>query len=159
MRFVGRELEPEVLRKRGIEPPKSTAGAFPREAYVQTTANLLDRLRVEATSHVMATRSEGSIVVALQTDPAFRGPGPSENRWEPLRGDDRRPRSYVGGSGYLQISRYKPVDGALIVESHLAFFEPKAWFDGNPILRSKLALIAQDQIRSLRRELKKSQGE
>ena len=34
-----------------------------------------------------------------------------------------------------------------------AFVEPNEWFQGAPILRSKFSVIAQDQIRSLRREL------
>jgi hypothetical protein len=47
----------------------------------------------------------------------------------------------------------------LLVEAHFAFAEPRAWFDGAPILRSKLSLIAQDQIRRLRRELAEKRKE
>jgi hypothetical protein len=36
---------------------------------------------------------------------------------------------------------------------HAAFAEPEGWFQGAPILRSKLSVAAQDQIRALRRSL------
>ena len=36
---------------------------------------------------------------------------------------------------------------------HVAFVEPDGWFQGAPILRSKFSVAAQDQIRTLRREL------
>lgn len=156
MRFEGREVKTEELRERGIEPPSPEG---PREGYVHTMANLLDRLHVEATSHIMATRSPDRWIIALRTDPAFQGPGPAANFWKPLKGDVGTMHDYEGGGGYIIVRRYQPLPGALLVEAHLAFLEPQGWFDGNPILRSKLALIAQDQIRSLRRELKAPRGE
>ena len=45
--------------------------------------------------------------------------------------------------------------GALFVEYHLVFDEPKAWFGGANLLRSKLPLMVQDNIRKFRRELTK----
>ena len=56
----------------------------------------------------------------------------------------------------MKVSRLATVPGALLVEAHFAFSEPQAWFDGAPILRSKIGVVAQDQIRGLRRELAKS---
>ena len=40
----------------------------------------------------------------------------------------------------------------------MAFVEPDGWFQGAPILRSKFSVVAQDQIRSLRRGLRKRKG-
>ena len=51
------------------------------------------------------------------------------------------------------MTRWKADPKIAIVEVHFAFAEPRAWFGGAPILRSKIALVAQDQIRRLRREL------
>lgn len=157
MRFEGRELAPDELKARRIDPPATAApGRFPREAYFRSVGTLLDRLHVEATSRVAATRSADSIVVAWQTDPAFRGEGAARNLWRALKGDPdhTRDHDYEGGAGYVKVSRFGPVPGALLVEAHSAFDEPRDWFDGNPILRSKIALVAQDQIRNLRRGLK-----
>ena len=44
----------------------------------------------------------------------------------------------------------------LFVEAHFVFTEPHDWFEGAPVLRSKISLIAQDRIRKLRRELAES---
>lgn len=155
MRFEGREVEAEELQARGLEPPRPNGL---REGYVHTMATLLDRLRVEATSRVMATRTADRLIVALRTDPAFRGEGPASNFWKSLKEDEETSHDYEGGGGYLIVQPFQAQPGALLVEAHFAFLEPKGWFQGNPILRSKLALIAQDQIRSLRRELKSSRA-
>ena len=40
----------------------------------------------------------------------------------------------------------------------MAFVEPQGWFQGNPILRSKISLIAQDQVRQIRREIEKKRA-
>lgn len=156
MRFEGREVTSDELKTRGIAATEPPSGRFPREGYAHTVGMLLDRLHVEATSRVTATRSADSIVVAWRTDPAFRGEGPARNLWRPLKGDAAGTRDYEGGGGYVKVSRYAPIPGTLLVEAHFAFDEPQDWFDGNPILRSKIALVAQDQIRNLRRSLKES---
>ncbi len=92
--------------------------------------------------------------------PGFEDDPKYPNRWaalERIRGEERLSQTYPydGGGGYAKISRLKLKPGALLVEAHFAFAEPRPWFDGAPILRSKLGLIAQDQIRSLRRALRK----
>ena len=155
MTFTGGEVAPDDLKARGIEPPvESEPGrAFPAEGYAHATADLLGRIEVEATSHVFATATAESIVIASRTDPAFDGPGPAPNFWRALKGADETAHPYEGGGGYARIGRYEPVPGALLVEVHAVFIEPNAWFDGNPILRSKFSLVARDRIRALRREL------
>src|SRR5262249_54475127 len=119
---------------------------------------LLDRIDFEVTNQVMASQSPDSVVVASRTDPAFAKAGPNANGWRPLvtAGDeksDAAAQPYAGGISYAKISRTALKPGALLVEMHMAFVEPEGWFQGAPILRSKFSLVAQDQIRSLRREL------
>ncbi|MBX6316608.1 MAG: hypothetical protein IRY99_27390 [Isosphaeraceae bacterium] len=152
MRFEVRWLGADDLRGGPAEVPGRA------EWYVHTTGRLLDRIAVEATSHLTSSRSADSIVVAARTDRRFDDDDRWPNRWRPLerRRDSERPgpaHAYTGGIGYTKISRLRGVPKAVIVEAHFAFAEPRAWFDGAPILRSKLSLIAQDQIRRLRREL------
>jgi hypothetical protein len=65
-----------------------------------------------------------------------------------------KPHRYDGSASTTKISRLASVPGALLIESHFAFVEPMEWFDGTPVLRSKITMVAQDQIRRLRRELK-----
>ena len=112
---------------------------------------------MEATDETVATRTEESMVIAGRTDPAFDSDTTLANRWRTLEqnGQAGPTQPFRGGLSYAKISRLKQPPGALLVEFHGAFSEPEAWFQGHPILRSKFAPIAQDQIRRLRRELLK----
>lgn len=158
MRFTSRLLDDKALSSRGLaEPAKGDAS---HRWYVHFAGTLLDRIHAEATSRVEASKSSESWVIASRTDPKFDEDAEFPNRWWPiLRSGGRdapgQAKDYSGGASYVKISRLSAAPGMLLVESHFAFAEPRAWFDGAPILRSKLSLIAQDQIRSLRRELAK----
>jgi hypothetical protein len=159
MRFTGRKLSADDLAGHNLAPQGPQAGR--REWFVHLTGRLLDRLHVEATDRITATRTDDSWVIASLTDPRFDQDRSFPNRWWPLArqgGSDRAgtAATYAGGASYVKISRLATVPGALLVEAHCAFFEPRAWFDGAPILRSKIGVVAQDRIRSLRRELAKS---
>jgi hypothetical protein len=128
--------------------------------FVHLKSRLLDRVEIQATNVTVATRSEDSLVIAGRTDPAFDQAGPLANRWRTLaqEGQSGADQLYEGGVSYAKISRLRQPEGALLVEFHGAFIEPDAWFSGAPILRSKFAPVAQDQIRRLRRELLKARA-
>jgi hypothetical protein len=129
------------------------------DRYILSKGVLLDRIEVSTVNHILGSKAPGTLVVASMTDPAFQKDEQLANRWVPLLGpgdakkDLGPPRPYEGSAAYTRISRYSEKPSVLLVESHLAFAEPKAWFNGSSILRSKIGLIAQDQIRRLRREL------
>jgi hypothetical protein len=153
MRFTTRRLGDDQLAQRKIErrDPKL-------EWYTHTSGNLLDRIHVESTEHVQGTKAADSWVFAGVTDRRFDDDPEYPNRWDALeRGAEKKARGaarrFAGGASMTRISRLKSAPGVLLVEGHFAFAEPRAWFDGAPILRSKIALVAQDQIRRLRREL------
>ncbi len=159
MRFSTRVLDVKQLAARGIATTEPTPTL--REWYTHSTGRLLDRIHVEATGRTMASRSASSWVVASRTDPRFGRDETFPNRWWPIERRSGRDqpglaRPYAGGASTIKISRLTSAPGTLLVEVHLAFDEPRAWFDGAPILRSKLSVVAQDQIRRLRRELAKS---
>ncbi|MEW4568195.1 hypothetical protein AB1L88_10030 [Tautonia sp. JC769] len=126
--------------------------------FVHSEGRLLDRIGVESTARVAASRSGDSVVVASRTDRGFDGHDRWPNRWWTI---DRQgtsevtgpPEPYSGGIGYAKLTRLKDDPETVLVELRFAFAEPTAWFNGAPILRSKFSLIAQDQIRRLRREL------
>jgi hypothetical protein len=158
MRFQARTIGPEELGKRGIISSERTSPVH--ESYMHLTGRLLDRVHVEATDRVAATRTEGSWVIASRTDSKFDSDSTLPNRWWPIerkgaREEPGQARPFAGGASYVKISRLATVPGALLVEAHFAFLEPKAWFDGAPVLRSKIGVVAQDRIRALRRELSK----
>ncbi len=137
-------------------------GEKPREDlwYVRAKLRLLDRIVATRTDQVASSRSEDSVIVAARTDERFNT-GASKNEWQTLtvKGSTETlgtPRPYAGGAGYAKMTRLKGEAGRVIVETHFVYAEPLEWFDGAPILRSKFGLIAQDQIRRLRSELKKA---
>lgn len=151
MRFEAQVLDPE-------ESPEADDGHPPGARLVHSTGRLLDRIAVESTSVVLGSRSAESVVVASETDRHFDGDDRLPNRWSTIegRGNDERtgpPHLYAGGIGYAKLTRLEDRPGTVLVELHFAFAEPTEWFDGAPILRSKFGLIAQDQIRRLRRAL------
>ena len=155
MRFASRLLTDDELKPRGRS---SHRGRDLSRWFVHLEGRLLDRIAVEATNEAVATRTEESMVIAGRTDPVFNSDTTLANRWWTI-GQDGQAGSgqpFRGGLSYAKISRLKQPPGALLVEFHGAFSEPEAWFQGNPILRSKFAPIAQDQIRRLRRELLKN---
>jgi hypothetical protein len=156
MRFTPQLLSTSDLTSRQIQAPSQPEAE--RLWYVHLSGRLLDRIEVEATDRVVASHSPKSWVIASKTDPKFDNDGTFPNRWHPiLRKDGRDERgpahTYGGGGSYVKISQFSPLPGVLLIESQFAFSEPEAWFDGAPILRSKLSVIVQDQTRRLRREL------
>jgi hypothetical protein len=156
MWFQTRLLKAADLRAAGLEPAPATAGQSTWYSHIH--ARLLDRIDFEATNQVTASQSADSIVVASRTDPAFARSGQLANGWKPLSpgggpSKESPVQPYAGGISYAKVTRAALKPGALLVEMHMAFVEPEGWFQGAPILRSKFSLIAQDQIRRLRREL------
>jgi hypothetical protein len=145
-----------------MKPPAVEPGQ--NKWYSHVHAKLLDRIEFETTNLVMATQTPESIVIASRTDPAFAKVPGFINRWNPLakEGDEKidgRARPYQGGMSYAKISRIDLKPRAILVETHMAFVEPDGWFRGAPILRSKFSVVAQDQVRSLRRELAKKKSD
>lgn len=160
-----RLLKPSDLRATGVAPPSPREGRGPDTWYAHIHGRLLDRIQFDVTNQVVATRAEDSLVVATRTDPAFDKPGPFANGWKPVEGGNETgaaggtSRPYAGGISYTKISRLAIKPGALLVEMQGAFVEPREWFQGAPILRSKFSVVAQDQIRALRRELARRRKE
>jgi hypothetical protein len=156
MEFESRLLTSDELAPRG----KSTLTSRELSRWFEhVDGRLLDRVEVAATAEVVASRTAESLVIASRTDRAFDTAGALANRYRELRqGSGESDRVYRGGISYARIGRLKRPEGALLVEVHAAFSEPQAWFQGAPILRSKFAPIAQDQIRRLRRELQKDRS-
>jgi len=155
MKFLSTLLDAEELTKRGIERKNPDL-----EWYTHLTGDMLDRIRVEATDHTRATRAKDSWVFASRTDPRFDGDKRYPNGWSQVVAVEKAKgpagwHTFAGGASTTKISRLVSAPGTLLVEAHFAYGEPRAWFDGEPVLRSKFALVAQNQIRQLRRELAK----
>ncbi|MEM9365596.1 MAG: hypothetical protein AAGD07_06330 [Planctomycetota bacterium] len=81
------------------------------------------------------------------------------NAWAKIERDDRGAKtlgawqSYEGLGGYLTVVSVPGKENASLIHLVLAIHEPKKWFNGAPLLRSKLPLVIQDRVRGFRREI------
>lgn len=155
MRFEQRLLTDDELKGRNLQA--KLEGDDPHW-FVLLKSRLLGRIGFEAVDEAAASRSASSMIVAARVSPTFDAPGKPRNHWRNLA-DDGPEQPLQGGVSYAKITKLHEPPGALFVELHAAFAEPEAWFRGAPILRSKFSLVAQDQIRRLRRELLKERAE
>ena len=153
-------LTAEDLQARKIAPP-SEGGK--KERYAYSLFSLLDKVQLSLTSHGYVGRTEESLVVASKLDPRFASDKEYGNRWRPMkrRGGGKPelgPASpYEGAASYAKVTRLAEPAGALLVEQHVVFVEPKGWFRGSPLLRSKLPMLVQTEVRKVRRQVAKRQ--
>lgn len=149
--FQGHTLSGGELQARRIAPASN-------ERLFHLAFNLFDRVQVSATNHAMLTRSDDSALVAGRIDPRFDADSTLPNRWQSLTRDSLSrlqagpARPYRAAVWYVKATRLHEPAGAMLVEHHIAFDEPQAWFDGANLLRSKLPLLVQDAIRRFRRK-------
>jgi hypothetical protein len=100
------------------------------------------------------------VVVATKTVLTLPHDDASRSVW---RAVDRRAgktsfgpwQPYTGSIACTKFSRLDFRPGTVLVEMHGAFAEPKGWFNGRAILKSKIVIVANDKIRELRREIAK----
>ncbi len=160
MKFETQKLDAAALEARDLK-------VTPRdEWYSHQTGRLLDRVRVDSTDRLSASKSAESWVVASRTSSEFDRDREYPNIWRRLfRNAEGTPNAvgppflYAGGAGYVKVTRLKDQPATLMVEVHAAYIEPREWFEGAPILRSKVGLAAEDRIRKLRRELAGAKGD
>lgn len=132
-----------------------------RESFSRVDAPLLDKVRISGLGHGMTTRGPNNMLAASLLDPRFADDADYPNRWRPIVRDASGktsfgpPRPYVGFGGYCQAVALNQPRGAMFIECHLAINEPHGWFNGTNLLRSKLPVLMQDNVRSLRRKLAK----
>src|SRR5262249_21631595 len=150
-------LKDEELNKRDI---KIKAEEGLEETYLHAVASILDRVQVSATSHGMISRTKDSIVLATRLDPRFAKDAGFPNQWRSITlKDDKEtlgsPQPYDGAGMYMKLTRLHEPAGAVFVEFHQVFVEPKQWFDAPNMLKSKLPIVIQAEVRSFRKDFAK----
>jgi hypothetical protein len=158
MKITSEPIPVKVLALRGITPQKSDTV---QELYVSEVGELFKEVFVEATNHVLATRDDDSWVIAFRTDPTFNDDPKLGNRWRPMndRGKIRvlgKEAPYEGGCGYTKLTKLNSYPGALLVETHFAFWQPREWFGKSTKLLSKLPAAAKGHVLRVREELRKT---
>lgn len=150
------ELTDEALQARGLTTRSADDLV---ESYVAIEAPVLERFLLTGVGRAVRQRRDESLVGAWILDDRFAGDADYPNRWRPIGRDELgrdtlgEPVPYSGVGGYIKVTRLAEPEGALFVECHAAFHEPYEWFDGRNLLRSKLPLVVQDNVRTFRRKL------
>lgn len=152
----GHVLTAAELTERGIPAPDE---ANRKEAYGYGSSSMFNQVQLGAVAHTYWTTNDDSILAAVKVDPRFINDAKYANSWSALsrnaqgKVEPGQPHPYDGSGTYVKITKlHEPAD-ALFVEIHSAFIEPHDWFEGRGTLASKLALVAQSQVRTFRREL------
>lgn len=151
-----RILNDVELNKRKLAAESSRQRA---ERYSHGVFIVLERVELRAALHTIVTRHEDSVLAATRIDPRFDRDTDFPNQWRKITLDEEGQRklgptySYPGAGGYLKITRLHEPKGALFVEYHLIYTEPKGWFNGADPLTTKLPAIIQSEVRTFRQEL------
>lgn len=151
-------LSRDALSKRGIA---FSPRAGREEGAYFTTVSMFDRVELRATRHVVITRLPASATIAARIDPRFNSDAEYPNQWRSMKRDLDNPQdvafgppqTYTSAGFYGKITRLAEPGDAMLVEYHVVFEEPEAWFQGANLLSSKLPLVIQDVVRSLRRKM------
>ncbi|MBI2824770.1 MAG: hypothetical protein HYX69_08795 [Planctomycetia bacterium] len=153
-----RTLTADELQSRGLAPRK-TAGVD--ETYVLVDVPILNRVRLTGVGFGQRENHQESLVAAMTLDERFRDDPDFPNRWRSIGRDAQGKTTvgpatpYAGIGGYIKITQLQEPAGAIFIECHIAFDEPQGWFGGKNLLRSKLPLVIQDNVRAFRRKLAK----
>jgi hypothetical protein len=133
------------------------------ESFQSAVLSLVDLVQVRATYHLLVTRERESIVAAMHIDPQFNRDTEFPNRWQSMERDlETRekvslgpPHVYYYSGSYGKITRLVGHSEAMFVEYHALFEEPNAWFQGADLLRSKMRMFIQEEVRSFRGRVSK----
>jgi hypothetical protein len=151
----GTALTAEDLAKHDI---KIAPEAEKYEGYGHGSFELLEKVRLTGTTRSYWSRTDDSIVAAALLDPSFADDAEFPNYWQSItKGAGGAvlgaPNPYHGTGQYIKITRLAEPPGALLVECHVIYVEPKGWFDGTSLLASKLPAVMQNQVREMRKKL------
>jgi hypothetical protein len=150
-----------VLTAEEVEKRKLTAesGDNREERYSHAVFVVLELVELSAALHTVVTRRPESLLAATAIDPRFAEDADFPSRWRKITTDEEGRRQlgpaapYSGAGGYLKITRLHEPPGALFVEYHLIYTEPKGWFGGADPLTTKVPAIIQSEVRTFRQEL------
>jgi hypothetical protein len=147
-----------------LEDRNITVNANLKERYAHVDFNLFNMVQVAATGHGLQTTGQSSELVAFILDPRFKNDPKYPNQWQsigmgPGGGKVLGPiLPYDGAGGYAKVTKLLGSTDQVFIEYHLVFDEPFGWFNGKPVLTSKLPDKFRSDVRSFRRDLKAFPG-
>lgn len=148
-------LTAEALSKRGI---RLLEGPKLKQTFGKLELELLDKVQVEGITQSLRTSMPYSAITATRLDDRFKNDKEYPNRWRHVlrsaEGESLGPlQPYTGLGGYVLVTELPEPKGALLFEMHFLLHEPPEWFGGYNLLRSKMPVKIQENVRSFRRKL------
>jgi len=150
---AARKLDPAEWKAAGID------AIAENESFGLVELPLLERVVVRGVMRSVRMVDDDSVTVVWELDPRFTGGASPSNTWAAISEDDSgewmegEQHPYRGAGGYLHISRLTELENACLVEMRMVLHEPKDWFRGSAVLRSKLPLLLQQGAKDFRRKV------
>ena len=124
MKFTIKVLTDKDLSNRKLDRMPSGPGLD--DWFTHASGRFLDRIQVDVTDHVVATRTADSLTVAASTAKRFDEDLAFPNRWATIARIGARevvgaPQKYAGGGSYAKITRLAAEPGLLARRSSLRF--------------------------------------
>jgi len=129
------------------------------ERFPHATFRLFERVELSATRFSVLTQNKTSILAAARVDPRFSKDAEYPNQWRPLLRDEQaeikpgaaQPFDHAGG--YAKITRLLDPPDGILVECHIVYEEPYAWFDGVNLVKQKVPAMVNEKVKTFRRKL------
>jgi hypothetical protein len=151
-------LTDQELKNESLAPATETPTK--RERYAHAKMDLFNMAKIRATGQGISLQNKDSVLIAFRLDPKFEGNKNFPNQWTGITKDasgnkvETPPQPYRGAGGYMKLTRVagsaKP---QVFIEYHLVFDEPYGWFEGKPVLTSKLPTKVDADVRSFRKDI------
>jgi hypothetical protein len=151
------EGKSQTLTREQLAKRKITLADEKHESFGHVEFDFLDKVRLQVTGRAVWSKTAESVVVAAEIDPRFRGDSEFPDEWRSLMKQTGKvqvgpPHPYSGAGLYLKVTKLAEAKGAMFIEEHIIFAEPRGWFNGANLLRSKLPPVVQHNVRTMRRE-------
>lgn len=151
------ELTDAELAARGITLKQSPDYS---ERVARFRLPIVDRVMLSGISRGFEQFTGKSLIVGTQLDPRLVDDSQYPSRWQHVDVDNqgvatygKQLHPYSEFAGYAVATELTAPKGALLIECHVIYHEPEGWFDGKNLLRSRLRIVSQNKVRSLRRKL------
>ncbi len=153
--------ESGILSEKELAARKISAEVKPgyEERFPYATFRLFERIELSTTRFSVLTQSKTSILAAARVDSRFAKDADYPNQWRPLLRDERaeikvgaaHPFDHAGG--YAKITRLLDPSDGILVECHIVYEEPYAWFDGVNLVKQKVPAMVNEKVKMFRRKL------
>jgi hypothetical protein len=156
-----RVLTKNELKARNLEVGGIANGT--EVTYALLDVNIVEEVRLRGITRGMYARTSESLTAVACLDELWLHDREFPAQWFPWirNSEDGRlvlgePSDYSIAAAYGRATALHEPAGAILVEVHVIFAEPEAWFDGRNLLRRKLPTVLQHAVHSFRRKLRRS---